>query len=148
MITLRARATASGRIVNWTRFKRGELVDQSRLSLTPTTVLTDVVTDLLKECKSIDSAYVITPLFPNSFTTASFDISIKGDGFQVNCGRRIVRGLFPLNPLAAEFGSNYDVLVTVSGSSGELEERIADTVRRKYQCEKDINSEQPAPTDR
>jgi hypothetical protein len=40
MITMRAQAKGTGRVVNWSKFKQGELVDQGRLSLSPTTVIT------------------------------------------------------------------------------------------------------------
>ena len=142
MITLRAKATGSGRTVNWPRFKKGELVPCSRWNWVLTTVLTDVVTDVMDCAKGMDPTCTVTTLFPNGFTTACFDIAIKGKGFQVNCGRRLVRGLFPLNPIAAEFGSNYDVLVTVTADTPEVEKTIASEVRRKYVCTIDIDSEQ------
>ena len=110
MVTLRAKATGSGWIVNWPRFKKGELVRCSRWKCLLTTVLTDVVSDVIECARGLDPKFAITPLFPNGFTTASFDVAIKGNGFHVNCGRRLVRGMFPFNPFAAEFGSNYDVL--------------------------------------
>lgn len=134
MITLRATATGSGRIVRWRKFKRGELVPGSRWSCLFTTALTDVVTDVIDCAEGMDPTCTITPLFPNGFTTANFDIAIKGKGFHVNCGKRLVRGLFPFNPIAAEFGSNYDVLVTVTADTPEVEKRIVDEVRRKYLC--------------
>ena len=136
MITLLAKAEGTGRVVNWSRFKQGELVDQSRISLTPTTVIPDVIVDVMEKCESIDPSCSVEPLFPNGFTTAQFDISIKGDGFAVNCGRRLARGLFPLNPLAAEFGSNYDVLVTISSTDQKIEEAIVEVVSGKYQCKR------------
>jgi hypothetical protein len=142
MITLRVRATGSGRIVNWPKFKKGKMVACSRWSCLLTTVLTDVVTDLLDEANRMDPNSIVTPLFPNGFTTASFDIAIKGKDFQVNCGRRLVRGLFPLNPIAAEFGSNYDVLVTIAGDTGMLEQRIAEGLREKYRCQSEMSIEQ------
>lgn len=142
MITLLAKAEGTGRVVNWSRFKKGEWIDQSRISLSPTVVIPDVIVDVLEECEATDSACSIEPLFPNGFTTAQFDISIHGKDFQVNCGRRLARGLFPLNPIAAEFGSNYDVLVTVSASDRALEEKLARVVSDKYECKKVTGSEQ------
>jgi len=47
-------------------------------------------------------------------------------GFEVHCGRRLARGFFPLNPIAAEFGSNYDVPVTISATNQKIEEAIAE----------------------
>ena len=142
MITLLAKAKGTGRLVNWSRFKQGEWVDQSRISLTPTTVIPDVIVDVMGQCESIDASCSVEPLFPNGFTTAQFDISIKGKGFQVNCGRRLARGLFPLNPFAAEFGSNYDVLVAISAANREVEESIASVVSDNYVCKKHMDSEQ------
>jgi hypothetical protein len=136
MITLLAKAEGTGRVVNWSRFKQGEWVDQSRISLTPTTVIPDVIVDVMEKCEAIDASCSAMPLFPSGFTTAQFDISIQGKGFQVNCGRRLARGLFPLNPFAAEFGANYDVLVTVSASDPGIEEAIATVVSGKYQCKR------------
>ena len=147
MKTLRAKATGAGRIINWTRFKKGELVEGSRWKCLLTTVLTDVVTDVIDWAKTTDPTCTIPPLFPNGFTTASFDIAIKGNGFQVNCGRRLVRGLFPLNPIAAEFGSNYDVMVSVTADTLEVEKEIVEHIRQKYACEIEMDSEQSAGTD-
>ncbi len=134
MITLLAKAKGTGRVVNWSRFKQGEWVDQSRISVTPTTVIPDVIVDVMEKCESIDPSYSVEALFPNGFTTAQFDIAIRGGAFEVNCGRRLARGMFPLNPIAAEFGGNYDVLLTVSSSDQKIEEEIAEVVSRKYEC--------------
>lgn len=135
MITIRAQAKSTGCIVNWSRLKKGELVEQSRLSLSLSTVIPDVITDVLSTCKRLAPQIEIKPLFPNGFRTASFDIAIEGKGFHVNCGRRLVRGGFPLNPLAAEFGANYDVLLPISAETPEVEEEIAKSVRGKYMCQ-------------
>ena len=135
MITIRAKAQGTGRLVSWSRFKRGELVDQSRLSLSPTTVIPDVITDVIATCQSLAAEIEIKPLFPNGFTTASFDIAIEGVGLRVNCGRRLVRGWFPLNPLAAEFGANYDVLLTIAAEDPAVEEQVAGSIRGKYMCQ-------------
>ena len=42
--------------------------------------------------------------------------------------------MFPLNPIAAEFGANYDVLVTVSSADQKIEDQIAEAVSHKYEC--------------
>jgi hypothetical protein len=104
--------------------------------MTLTTVIPDVIVDVMEKCGSLDPSCAVETLFPNGFTTAQFDISIRGNGFEVNCGRRLARGLFPLNPFAAEFGSNYDVLVTVSATDQKVEETIAEAVAGKYQCKR------------
>ena len=54
MITLLAKAEGTGRVVNWSRFKQGEWVDQSRISVTPTTVIPGVIVDVMEKCKSMD----------------------------------------------------------------------------------------------
>ena len=112
-----------------------------------TTILTDVVSDVIDLAEELDPSCTCIPLFPNGFMTASFDVSLKGKGFQVNCGRRLVRGWFPLNPIAAEFGSNYDVLLTISADTREVEKKIADQVQHKYRCEVEMDSEQKDPCD-
>jgi hypothetical protein len=128
--------------VNWAKLKRGELVSQSRFSFSLTTVIPDVIVDVIEKCESIDSLCSIEMLHPNGFTTATFDIAIHGKGFQVNCGRRLVRGLFPLNPIAAEFGSNYDVLVTIATDHSETENELSNVISDKYECKKALTFEQ------
>jgi hypothetical protein len=135
MITMKVQAKGTGRVVNWSRFKHGEFVDQSRWSLSLGTVIPDVIADVITVCQGLSKEMEIKTLFPNGFTTASFDIAILGDGFSVNCGGRIVRGGFPFNPLAAEFGANFDVLLTVSAKDPAIEEQIASSVREKYVCQ-------------
>lgn len=129
MKILKARATGTGRIVSWLKFKKGLLVNQSRFfSLTPTTVIPDVLNDVLKKCKEIDAEFKINIISPNGFTTVGFDIVLISSTFQVNCSRRLARGLFPFNPIAAEFGSNYDVIFTISAKSEEVEQKIINAV--------------------
>ena len=132
MITLKVKANGSGRVVNWLKFKKGILVDQSRISFTPTTVLTDAITDIYSICKSLDNNCEINIINPNGFTSASFDIAIIGKGYKVNCSRRLTRGLFPLNPLAAEFGSNYDVVFSIETESTETEEKLTSKIKSTY----------------
>lgn len=135
MVTMRVQAKGTGRRVDWSRFKKGELVDRSQLGFSPTTVIPDVITDVIAVCQRLTGGIDIRPIFPNGFTTASFDIAIQSEGLRVNCGRRLVRGGFPLNPFAAEFGANYDVLLTISGDDPKVEEQIAGAVREKYVCQ-------------
>ena len=114
MKTIHAHATGSGRIVGWKEMKEGQLVDTSRLArFFLTTVLTDVITDLCALAESLDETYRFVTVVPNGPTTASLDVSLLGQGFEISCSRRLVRGLFPFNPFAAEFGSNYDVVVSI-----------------------------------
>mgnify|MGYP001132254439 CR=1 FL=1 len=127
MLTLKTRATRTSRTVSYTEFKKGNIVDQKRMSFTPTTVIPDVLDNVLGLCAVLDSKYVISILAPNSPTTASIDLSIAGEGYKVVCERRLVRGLLPLNPFAAEFGGNYDLIFTVEAEP-KLQERFKDCV--------------------
>ncbi len=135
MVTMKVQAKGTGRVVNWSRFKHGEFVDQSRWSLSLGTVIPDVIADVITECQGLTKEMEIKTLFPNGFFSASFDIAIRGDGFGVNCARRLIRGGFPFNPLAAEFGANFDVLLTVSAKDPAIEEQIASSIREKYLCQ-------------
>ena len=116
--SMRVRATGDGRIVGWAELKKGCLVDTTRLSrLFLTTTLTDVIADLCAWSQEFDPDYRIEMLIPNGPTTASLDIKLVATDFEIICARRLVRGWFPLNPIAPEFGSNYDVVGTVTGKS-------------------------------
>ena len=133
MATIRVQATGDGRIVGWSELKQGRLVDTSRLArLFLTTTLTDVITDLCALAESFDKGYRIVMVVPNGPTTAALDLALLGTGFEIMCSRRLVRGLFPLNPFAAEFGSNYDVVVTVNSSSDEVRSKVMGLLQSKY----------------
>lgn len=135
MGTIRVEATGNGRIISWSELKQGRLVDTSRLArLFLTTTLTDVITDLCTLAGSLDRAYRIVTVIPNSPTTSALDLVLLGTGFEIMCSRRLVRGLFPLNPFAAEFGSNYDVVVTVTASSAEVQSKVLGLLQSKYPC--------------
>jgi hypothetical protein len=135
MATIRVQATGSGRIVGWSELKQGRLVDTSRLArLLFTTTLTDVITDLCVLAESLDKGYRIVTVVPNGPTTAALDLALLGAGFEIMCSRRLVRGLFPLNPFAAEFGSNYDVVVTVNAPSDEVRSKVVGLLQSKYPC--------------
>jgi hypothetical protein len=130
---MQVRATGSGRVVGWSELKQGKLVDASRLArLFLTTTLTDVITDLCALAESLDPGYRIVMLSPNDFTTASLDLKLVGAGFEIVCSRRLVRGWSPINPFAAEFGSNYDVVVTIDGDSAEARSAVVELLRSKY----------------
>jgi hypothetical protein len=136
MATIRVRATGSGRIVGWRELLHGKLVDTTRLArFFMTTTLTDVITDLCALAESFDRDYRIVMIAPNGPTTACLDLKLSGVGFEIVCSRRLVRGWFPFNPFAAEFGSNYDVIVTIGGSSAEVEETVLDLLRSTYPCQ-------------
>ena len=107
MTSTRVRATGDGRIVGWAELKKGRLVDTTRFSrLFLTTTLTDVIADLCAWVQESDSSYRIEMLIPNGPTTASLDLRLVATDLEIVCARRLVRGWFPINPIAAEFGSH------------------------------------------
>ncbi len=135
MATVHVKATGDGRIVGWSELKQGRLVDTSRMGrLLVTTTLTDVIADLCTLSESLDKSYRIVTVIPNGPTTAALDLALLGTGFEIMCSRRLVRGLFPLNPFAAEFGSNYDVVVTVTAASADVQSKILGTLQSKFPC--------------
>jgi len=135
MATVRVQATGSGRNVGWSELKQGRLVDVGRLRrLFFTTILTNVITDVCALAESLDKGYRIVTVVPNGPATAALDLALLGTGFEIMCSRRLVRGLFPLNPFAAEFGSNYDVVVTVNASSAEVQSKVVGLLQSKYPC--------------
>ena len=126
----RVKAKGTGKIVDWSCFKNNELKETNRIDALLTTVIPDIVADIMNllEEKKVETS--LSVIFPNGFTTASFDILLKSENFQILLGRRLVRGYFPLNPLAAEFGANYDVLVSLYGEDeilNEIENNIIST---------------------
>ncbi len=127
---IKARATKTAKTINWSAFKNGEIIDQSRWSLTLTTVIPDVIEDIFQKSRELDENYQIETIIPNGFTTCGLDFSITGKQFQLLCSRRLVRGLFPLNPIAAEFGGNYDVIVTIQAED-EIKKKF-EKVLNKY----------------
>lgn len=135
MPILHVKATDSGRVVSWPKLKQGQLADTQRLrSLAPTTVLTDVVTDIHDLCRTLDSNCRFVTIIPNGFTSLTFNLAFIGRGFEVTCTRRIVRGWFPLNLVAQEFGGNYDVVVTVNGTNGDAIGKVLEMLKSNYQC--------------
>ena len=135
MTTLHAQANRTGRVVKWAALKRGELIDARRLgSFFFTTTLPDVITDLIEFCHTLDKQCRVETIVPNGPTRVSLDLAIIGSGFKVLCSRRLVRGLFPLNPFAAEFGGNYDVVVTIDADNEPTRDKLVDMLRGKYSC--------------
>lgn len=133
MTTLRVRATGNGRIVDSAQLKRARLVDADlmwRLFL-PTTTLTNVVADLYVAAEALDRDARIVILVPNSLRNPSLNLMLVGAGFEIVCAQRLVRGWLPL---AAEFGSNYDVVVTIGGESAEARAAVEKVLRSKYVC--------------
>ena len=135
MSILRVKANGTGRVVSWNALKRDELRDASPIErmICLTTVLPDVINDVLETTKDCDPHRRVTCVVANGPTSAALDLAIIGGEFEVNCARRLVRGMFPLNPFAAEFGRNYDVVVTINAKPA-LEASLTMRLRSRYQC--------------
>jgi len=43
-------------------------------------------------------------------------------------------GYFPINPMALEFGSNYDVVVSVAASSADTASQVVEMLTSKFEC--------------
>ena len=128
------RATGTGRVVRRSGLLEGKLVDGSRVfAPLDRAVLPNVICDLHALAQSVDGDCELKVLVPNGYTTASLDLVISGADFEIICSRRLVRGWFPINPIAAEFGANYDVIVTVNTSSAEIRAKVAELLQIKYQ---------------
>lgn len=130
----RTKATGTGSFVDWKKFKLdGELEEANPIgSALLTTTIPNPLSDLINFFHEKKIPFKISTIFPNGFLTASFDILITTPKAHILCGRRLVRGLFPLNPIAAEFGKNYDLLFSISGEA-ELSSAIVETVLSKYE---------------
>ena len=50
--------------------------------------------------------------------------------------------MFPLNPIAAEFGSNYDILLAISSTDDQFSNKVATEISNKYECKEFTDSEQ------
>ena len=133
MKVIRVQATGTGQVVSWFRFLEGKLVPPSvwsRYTLL-TTIIPDVISDVMNYCQEIDSAYTFRVIIPNGPTSGSFDIVLTGQNFKILCSRRLIRGWFPLNPFACEFGSNYDVIFSVMADES-FESNLLKTLKDKY----------------
>ncbi|MBI5832468.1 MAG: hypothetical protein HZB16_09200 [Armatimonadetes bacterium] len=138
MSVIRVRAKGTGRVVRWSALRRGELVDGSKW-LRLTTVLPDVVTDVLDFTERLDAQRRVTVVVVNNMVRGSLDLAISGQGFEVTCGRRLVRGWFPLNPLAFEFGANFDVVVTINADEA-IEASLIDHLFGDYECNSGVTA--------
>ncbi|MCC6651227.1 MAG: hypothetical protein IT348_08785 [Candidatus Eisenbacteria bacterium] len=99
-----------------------------------TTMLTDVVGDVIDHCRNHDPLLRFHVLRANGFWSAKFDVMLEGATFRVYCGRRLVRGGFPFNPAAAEEPKNYDVLVSATSTVAGFESSLTELLHSRYAC--------------
>jgi hypothetical protein len=134
MRTLKVKAQSKGKVVDWYKFRKGVLRNRGTFSFL-TTALTDVITDVIGLCRSEDPHSDIKVVIPNGFFSSAFDLSITAKDFKIVCGRRLTRGFFPLNPIAAEFAYNYDVILSIDTSLFNFEEKLVGFLKAKYKCD-------------
>ena len=133
MKVVRVQATGTGQVVSWFRFLESKLSPAStweRMTFI-TTVLPNVITDVMDYCKIIDLQYTFRVIHPNGLVSMSFDIMLAGQNFKILCSRRLIRGWYPLNPFAAEFGSNYDVIFSITADES-FESNLLKMLKNKY----------------
>ena len=133
MKVARVQATGKGQVVSYFQFIKHKLTPASIWECLTgfTTVIPNVINDVMDYCKNADPQYSFRVIIPNGVTSASFDILLAGQNFRIQCSRRLVRGWFPLNPFAAEFGSNYDVIFSIV-AEGSFESLLLKTLKDKY----------------
>lgn len=130
---LRIRATKTGLVVDYRKFLEGKVVPASRiLKGFMTTTLPDVMTDIQELCFQRQPETEIEIGVPNSFVTANLVVAYRSQEFRVICGRTLVRGL--LNPFAAEFGKNYDILTYIESDLKEFHDELRSVLETKYEC--------------
>ena len=133
MKIIRTQATGTGQVVSYFKFIDNKLVKASifeRLTDFVTTI-PNVITDVVDFCKKIDPQHTFRVIIPNRPNSMSFDIVLAGQNFQILCSRRLMRGWFPLNPFAANFGSNYDVIFSIMADEA-FESNLLKMLKNKY----------------
>lgn len=135
MMTIRVQATRTGHIVAWRPLMEGrlEVLSFPQRFTRLTTTLPDVLVDVMETTRLHDPNTRLFCIVPNGPTTTQLDLSLTGRDFQIVCSRRLVRGWFPLNPLAPEFGANYDIVLTAHGNA-ELVSKLIQGLRTRYHC--------------
>gem|GEM_PF-1919007 len=133
MKVIRAQATGAGQVVSWTGFLKSKLIAplgwERYISLT--TIIPDVLSDVMNYCNDVDPQYTFRVLVPNGPTSASFDVVLTGNNFKITCSKRLMRGWFPINLFAAEFGSNYDVIFSIMAEES-IESHLAGLLKANY----------------
>lgn len=130
MAIYRVRAKDSGRRVSWERLLAGEIVDQSLISFSATTILTDVLSELVALCHTLDADTRHFCVSTNHQTGDGFTLFLVGKGFELTCTRVLARssgvGL-------TESGSDFDVLISIGGESSATGARLASLVKSGYE---------------
>ncbi len=129
MFSLVAQVAAAGRPVALADFKRGDLREGAGPT---TTMLTDVVGSAIEHCARYDNITRTVVLRSSGYFSARFDLVFESAASRVCCGRRLVRGGFPFNPLAAEDPRNYDVVVTAASTLAGFEQSLMEMLHVRH----------------
>jgi len=123
--------SSRGEVVGWWAFRKGRFKspDWFGRCFGVTTALTDAVTTMWKLCQEIDPKSQRFVIVPNGFTSSYFRIEFRSQQFLVEAERRLARGAFPLNPLAAEFGGNYEVIFHLVSEDDAVLQQLGDLFR-------------------
>lgn len=130
---LEVQPTGRGEVVGWSAFNRGEFKPAGGLArcFALTTALTDAVTAMWKVCTHLAPDCQRFVRKPNGFFNTYFCVEFRSSNFAVTAERRLVRGGFPLNPLAAEAGRNYNILFTITADDEQLLNHIVQSFKHE-----------------
>jgi hypothetical protein len=125
--------SSRGDVVSWWAFRRGKFEPPGFLgrSIGLTTALTDAVVTMWDVCQELDPSCERTVIVPNGFTSSYFRIEFQAERFTVTVERKLVRGAFPVNPLAAEIGKNYEIVFHLCAEEEPILQQICDLFRAK-----------------
>lgn len=131
MAALRIRARGTGSIACVRSLREGVLVRTSRARTALTYVVPDAMEEVLRICEALPEPIEIRPIRTGTMTSTDMDLEIANPSIHLVIGRRRARGFLIF--FAAEFGSNYDILLTIFRGDPEVVSRIEEAVRG-YTC--------------
>lgn len=132
---LKVKPKSSGKRISWTKFLQGKIVETGRFGALFTIVLTDVVSDVYDYCFDLDANSQIIIKNGNDFTNPNFEFQIVSEHFKVNCKRILSFKKLLKNPLAAESGNNFEVILSIKSNSQKIAESICKRITTKYEFE-------------
>jgi hypothetical protein len=82
-------------------------------------------------CQELDPNCERKVIVPNGFTSTYFRLEFQAEQFLVTAERRLVRGAFPINPLAAEIGKNFEIVFHLCAEEEAILQQICDLFKAK-----------------
>jgi hypothetical protein len=120
---------SNGEVVSWWSFRQGKFKPPLLGNFGLTTALTDAVTTMWQVCREIDPECVRVVIVANGFTTNYFKLEFRAERFLVVAERKLVRGGFPFNPLAAELARNHEIVFRLRSTEDSILQTICDRFR-------------------